>query len=140
MDQELRKLFLGLLSPIFLFGLIFNAAPFFIIDTITRKIIKDKGFWSTFFLSLGIILFPIFYLLEFFAVSWLIVGIWLKITLLVAMPFAGKTTFLWYILFRKTVGRIRLFILKVFHKKEFKSLFKQKEILFGKLDEVISVK
>ncbi len=133
-----NKLILLLGLPIFLFGFIFNSAPFFIIDTITRKKIKDKGFWSTFFLSLGIILFPIFYLIEFFAVSWLIPEIWLKLTVLVAMPFAGKIAFLWYILFRKTIGRIRLFMLKIFHKKEYNNLVKEKELLFGKLDEVIS--
>lgn len=130
-------LLLGL--PIFLFGFIFNAAPFFIIDTITRKKIKDKGFWSTFFLSLGIILFPIFYLLEFFAVSWLIPGVWLKLAFLLAMPFAGKIAFRWYILFRKTVGRIRLLMLKVFYRNEYNLLAKEKELLFGKLDEVVSV-
>ena len=134
-----NKLVLLLGLPIFLFGFIFNAAPFFIIDTITRKKIKDKGFWSTFFLSLGIILFPIFYLIEFFAVSWLIPGIWLKLAFFLAMPFAGKIAFLWYILFRKTVGRIRLFMLKLFHKEEYNKLFRDKELLFGKLDEVISM-
>jgi 1-acyl-sn-glycerol-3-phosphate acyltransferase len=135
----LNKLILLLGLPIFLFGFIFNAAPFFIIDTITRKKIKDKGFWSTFYLVLGIVLFPIFYLIEFFAVSWLIPGFWLKLTFLFAMPFAGKIAFLWYILFRKTIGRIRLFTLKTFNKTEYNILLKEKELLFGKLDEVISL-
>jgi 1-acyl-sn-glycerol-3-phosphate acyltransferase len=134
-----NKLILLLGLPIFLFGFIFNAAPFFIIDTITRKRIKDKGFWSTFFLSLGIILFPIFYLLEFFAVSWLIPGVWLKLAFLLAMPFAGKIAFRWYILFRKTVGRIRLLMLKVFYRNKYNLLVKEKELLFGKLDEVVSI-
>ncbi len=136
----LNKLILLLGFPIFLFGFIFNAAPFFIIDSITRKKIKDKGFWSTFYLVLGIILFPIFYLIEFFAVSWLFPGIWLKLAFLFAMPFSGKIAFLWYILFRKTVGRIRLFTLKIFNKTEYNNLLKEKELLFGKLDEVISLK
>jgi hypothetical protein len=134
-----NKLMLIVGLPVFLFGFLFNAAPFFIIDTITRKKIKDKGFWSTFFLVLGIILFPIFYLIEFFAVSWLIQGVWLKLALLFAMPFAGKLAFLWYILFRKTVGRIRLLLLKVLHKKDYNNLLIEKERLFGKLDEVISM-
>ena len=134
-----NKLILIIGLPIFLLGFIFNAAPFFIIDTVTRKKIKDKGFWSTFFLVLGIILFPIFYLIEFFAVSWLIPGFWLKPAFLFALPFAGKLAFLWYILFRKTVGRIRLLILKVFYQQEFNNLLKEKEILFGKLDESISM-
>jgi hypothetical protein len=78
-------------------------------------------------------------LIEFFAVSWLIPGIWLKLAFLVALPFAGKLAFLWYILFRKTVGRGRLLGLSLFHRKEFYNLFKEKDILYRKLDELISV-
>jgi hypothetical protein len=139
LKMGLNKLILILGLPVFLFGFVFNAIPFFAIDRITRKKIKDKGFWSTFFLVLGIIVFPIFYLIEFFAVSWLIPGIWLKLAFLVAMPVAGKVAFLWYILFRKTVGRGRLLMLKLFNKKEYSNLFKQKDLLFGELDEMISV-
>jgi len=134
-----NKLILILGLPLFLFGFIFNAIPFFTIDTITRKKIKDKGFWSTFFLALGIILFPIFYAIEFSAVSWIIPGVWLKLAFLVAMPITGKVAFLWYILFRKTIGRVRLLILKLFHRKEFYNLFKEKDLLFRKLDELITV-
>jgi hypothetical protein len=135
----LNKLILILGLPIFLFGFIFNAVPFFAIDRITRKKIKDKGFWSTFFLVLGIIVFPIFYLIEFVAVSWLIPGIWLKLVFLVSMPIAGKVAFLWYILFRKTVGRVRLLLLKLFNKKEYSNLFKEKELLFTKLNELLTI-
>jgi len=133
----LNKLILIVGLPVFLFGFIFNAIPFFTIDTITRKKIKDKGFWSTFFLALGIILFPIFYLIEFFAVSWLIPGIWLKLAFLVAMPLTGKVAFLWYILFRKTLGRGRFLLLQLFSKKEYYQLIKEKDLLYKKLDELL---
>ena len=133
----LNKLILISGLPIFLFGFVFNAIPFFIIDTVTRKKIKDKAFRSTFYLVLGIILFPIFYLIEFFALSWLIDGFWLKTAFLISMPFAGKLAFRWYILFRKTVGRSRLLLLKLFHKKEYTKLLNEKELLFTKLDELI---
>jgi len=134
-----NKLILILGLPLFLFGFIFNAIPFFTIDTITRKKIKDKGFWSTFFLALGIILFPIFYLIEFFAVSWLIPGIWLKLAFLVAMPLTGKVAFLWYILFRKTLGRVRFLLLQLFSKKEYHQLIKEKDLLYKKLDELLPI-
>lgn len=134
-----NKLILILGLPVFLFGFVFNAIPFFTIDVITRKKIKDKGFWSTFFLALGIILFPIFYIIEFLAVSWLIPGIWLKLAFLVAMPLTGKVAFLWYIFFRKTIGRGRLLHLSLFHRKEFYNLLKEKDVLFRKLDELIPV-
>jgi hypothetical protein len=134
-----NKLILILGLPLFLFGFIFNAIPFFTIDTITRKKIKDKGFWSTFFLALGIILFPIFYLIEFFAVSWLIPGIWLKLAFIVAMPLTGKGAFLWYILFRKTLGRGRFLLLQLFSKKEYHQLIKEKDLLYKKLDELLPI-
>jgi len=135
----LNNLILIVGLPIFLFGFIFNAIPFFTIDIITRKKIKDTAFWSTFFLSLGIILFPIFYLIEFFAVSWLIPGFWLKIAFIIALPITGKVAFLWYILFRKTIGRGRLLHLNLFHRKEYYNLFKEKDLLYRKLDELLSV-
>jgi len=49
-----------------------------------------------------------------------------------------KVAFMWYILFRKTVGRDRLLLLKLFSKKEYYHLFNEKELLFRKLDELIS--
>lgn len=134
----LNKLILILGLPVFIFGFVFNAIPFFIIDTITKKKLKDKAFWSTFFLVLGIILFPIFYLIEFFAFSWLIDEFWLRILFLVSMPFAGKLAFRWYILFRKTIGRSRLLLLKLFHKKEYNQLLNEKELLYSRLDKLIT--
>jgi 1-acyl-sn-glycerol-3-phosphate acyltransferase len=134
----LNKLILILGLPVFLFGFVFNAIPFFIIDTVTRKKIKDFAFWSTFFLVLGIILFPVFYLIEFFSFSWLIDGFWQKTAFLFSMPFAGKLAFRWYILFRKTVGRYRLLLLKLFDKKEYNKLINEKELLYRKLDELIT--
>lgn len=135
----LKNLVLILGLPIFLFGFIFNAVPFFTIDIITRMKIKDAAFWSTFYLVLGIILFPILYMIEFFAVSWLIPGIWLKIAFFLSFPFAGKFAFWWYILFRKTIGRGRLLRLNMFHRKEYYNLFKEKDLLYRKMDELISV-
>ena len=130
-------LFVG--SPVFIFGFIFNAIPFFSIDTLVRKKIKDIAFWSTFSLVVGLLLFPIVYVLELMAVSWLIPGIWLKLAFIVSLPFAGKIAFKWYILLRKTIGRVRLYWTKMFDKKQYYSLFKQRESLFNKLDELVKV-
>lgn len=124
--------------PLFLYGFFFNAIPFFLIDRVIRKKVKDKSFWSTFSLVAGIILFPIFYLLEMLAVSWFIPGFWLKIAFLVSLPFTGKIAFKWYILLRKTIGRCRLLRLKWFNTKSFHQLISEKEQLFEKLDKLIS--
>ena len=135
----LNKIILLLGLPVFLFGFIFNVIPFVVIDKITRKKIKDIGFWSTFFLVLGLILFPVFYVIEFFAVSWMIPELWQKLLFLATLPFAGKLAFLWYILFRKTVGRARLLFINVFNKKKYQTLLDEKHGLYGQLDTLIPV-
>jgi 1-acyl-sn-glycerol-3-phosphate acyltransferase len=125
--------------PLFLYGFIFNAIPFFLIDQLIRKKVKDKSFWSTFFLVAGIVLFPVFYLLELLAMAWFIPGFWLKITFLVSLPFAGKIAFKWYILLRKTSGRFRFLRLKGFNKKKYSQLISEKDKLFGQLDKLLSI-
>lgn len=125
--------------PLFLYGFIFNAIPFFLIDRLIRKKVKDKSFWSTFFLVAGIVLFPVFYLLELLAVAWFIPDIWLKIAFLISLPFAGKIAFKWYILLRKTTGRCRLLRLKWFKKKRYLQVISEKQQLFEQLDKFLSI-
>jgi hypothetical protein len=133
--------FLLLLSgiPVFLYGFLFNAIPFFLIDRVIRKKVKNVSFWSTFFLVAGIIVFPVFYLLELLAVSWLLPGFWLQVAFLISLPFAGKVAFKWYILLRKTIGRCRLLRLKWFNKEKYHQLLSEKGKLFEKLDQLISL-
>jgi 1-acyl-sn-glycerol-3-phosphate acyltransferase len=125
------------LLPVFIIGFVFNAVPFFLIDRGIRKKVKDKSFWSTFFLVSGIIAFPLFYALELLAVSWLLPGILLKIVFLLCLPFAGKVAFKWYILLRKTVGRFRLLKLKWKNKTIYNQLLNEKEKLFAELDNLL---
>ena len=123
--------------PFFLYGFIFNAVPFFLTDQIIRRKIKDVSFWSTFFLGAGIIVFPVFYLLQILALSGFIPGFWIGLFVLSSWPFAGKLTFKWYILFRKTVGRGRLLKLKWFKPAIYAALHKEKEQLFKQLDRLV---
>jgi 1-acyl-sn-glycerol-3-phosphate acyltransferase len=128
-------LILGL--PVFLYGFIFNALPFFIIDKSVRRKVKDFSFWSTFFLGAGIIVFPILYLLELLAMSWIIPGIWMKILFLVSLPLTGKLAFKWFIMFRKTIGMFRYLWLKKFNPKIYHQLLKEKQSLTKKLDSLL---
>ncbi|MBN1984673.1 MAG: 1-acyl-sn-glycerol-3-phosphate acyltransferase [Prolixibacteraceae bacterium] len=125
--------------PVFLYGFLLNAIPFFTIDRLIRKKIKDWTFWSSFFLVAGILLFPVVYLLEFIALGWLLPSVGLKLLFVVSLPFAGKLAFNWYILLRKTIGRIRLFKLKTFRKKEYHELNQQQKNLFDQLNNLIPV-
>ncbi len=133
------KLLLLLGLPFFLYGFILNAVPFFVIDRLIRKKVRDWTFWSSFFLVAGIVLFPVVYLLELTALGWLIPGIIFKILFLASLPLAGKLAFQWYILLRKITGRTRFFMLKIFNKKEHNLLVQQQENLFKHLDELILI-
>ncbi|MDR2910328.1 MAG: 1-acyl-sn-glycerol-3-phosphate acyltransferase [Bacteroidales bacterium] len=134
---KLLLIFIGL--PVFLYGFFLNAIPFFTIDRLIRKKVKDWTSWSSFFLVIGILLFPIAYILEFSALAWLIPNVWLSILFLLSMPFTGKLAFKWYILFRKITGMARLLFLRVFKKNEYKALIMQQKNLFNHLDDFISV-
>ncbi len=141
-EKHLLKLagsFLMLLTglPLLLYGFLLNSIPFFLVDRVVRKKIRDKSFWSTFFLVAGIVIFPIFYLLAFFAVGRLLPGFWLQAAFLFSLPFAGKFAFKWYILWRKTVGRGIFLGLKWFQPEMYLQLTGQKNQLIKKLDELV---
>lgn len=142
--NNMLKIFINKLTllfglPVFIFGFAFNAVPFFLIDFFIRKKVKNEGFWSTFFLGSGIIIFPLFYILELILFSWILTGLWLKIAFLVSLPIAGKLAFKWYILCKKTVGRARLLFLKLFNKKIYLQLLNEKDILFNHFEKLIAV-
>jgi 1-acyl-sn-glycerol-3-phosphate acyltransferase len=66
-QNSIGKLFLDFLIllvgfPFFMYGAMFNALPFILIDKLVKTKVKDTVFWSTFFFPLGLILFPIFYI------------------------------------------------------------------------------
>lgn len=134
------KLLLLIGLPVFLYGFLLNAIPFFTIDILIRKKVKNWTFWSSFFLAAGVLLFPLVYIIEFSALAWLVPGVWLKILFFLSMPFTGKLAFKWYILFRKFTGMTRLLFLQVFRKNEYKALIKQHESLFNNIDNFIGKK
>ena len=125
--------------PVFLYGFLLNAIPFFTVDRLIRKKVKDWTFWSSFFLVAGIVLFPIVYIAEFLALAWLIPELWLKVLFFLSMPFAGKLAFKWYILFRKFKGTTRFMLLRVFRRKRYKKLIMQHKNLFNHIDNLIRV-
>lgn len=86
----------------------------------------------------GIILFPLFYLFELFAFSWLLPGFWMKFAFLVSLPLTGKLAFIWYILLRKNLGRYRILQLKWFKTETYRRELNKKEQLFERLNEFIS--
>lgn len=101
------SLLLLLSFPLFLFGFIFNVIPFAGIDRLVRKKAKDPVWISTFTFTLGMFIFPLFYLAETFLMAPLLPGWIPKLLFLITLPLAGKFAFSWIITFLKTRGRWR---------------------------------
>ena len=88
---QLLTVFLSL--PIFAFGFVFNAVPFFLPRMILHRKVKNITFLSTFNFAVGLIVFPLFYL---FCASLLFImtGSWvISIVIFILIPFGGKVAF-----------------------------------------------
>ena len=79
--------------PITIFGLIFNALPFLIPRNLLRKKVKDPAFICTFNFATGLLIYPVFYLIEAGIVLSLTKTWMIAISAFVLMPFAGKIAY-----------------------------------------------
>lgn len=123
--------------PLFIYGFLLNAIPFYFIDRFVKNKIKDKSFWSSFFLVGGITIYPLYCLLLLLPLTFIISNIWISVLIILSLPFAGKVAFKWYILFRKTSGMVRLIRLKHFNKRRYRQLLDSRTTLFEKIDAIL---
>ncbi len=111
-----RYLGLVLTFPLFLYGLINNAIPYFLPSYLVRNI-KDRQFHSSVKAGLGIlILFPVFYLIQTLLVGIFTGPWWIWVAYLISLLPAGKAALNWYFLFKKTL-RGRWFRWQLLRKK-----------------------
>lgn len=101
-----RSLAFLLFLPIFVYGLINNFLPYWLPVKITGKV-KDRVFVSSFKFVLGLLMFPLFHLMQAALVllisgSWLVAGIYL-----VSLPLTGYLAFRYYIGFKKFRARLK---------------------------------
>jgi 1-acyl-sn-glycerol-3-phosphate acyltransferase len=125
------------LFPVFAFGFIFNALPYFIPRIILARKVKDPAFLSTFFFVAGLVLFPVIYLIEFSLILLFTHSAAIGFTSLVAMPFAGKVAWNLLQLYKK-LGKI--FTLRVIRVKLYSKLKKARLGLIHDIIKNIEVK
>jgi len=121
--------------PLFLAGFIFNVLPFAIPRTILRRRVKDITFLSTFNFAAGLVVFPVFYLIEATVVlaltdSWLI-----AISAFLIMPFAGKLAFQLSIFYRDF---LRSMVLVALHKTQLRKITKYRTDMIKLVLEMIA--
>jgi len=95
---SVSKLLVQLLGALFSFpilalGFLFNFLPFYPARIILTRMVKEPSFFSTNIFVVGLILFPLCYLLQSYVI-WMLSGSFLLVMVLfVSMPFAGKLAY-----------------------------------------------
>lgn len=126
---------LGILSlPVFCMGFLFNALPFFVPRTVLRNKVKNKTFLSTFNFGFGLIVFPLFYLLESGLVFYLTRSVAISVTAILLMPFAGKYGWQLHAFYRETLDELKIFSKK---RKSILSLSNRRITIVNRILEII---
>ena len=126
------KIFLALIAfPLFAIALTFNAIPFFLPRAILRRKVKNITFLSTFNFVAGLILFPVFYLIEAAVVVVLTHSWMIGLATFILMPFAGKYAWKILLFYRRLISEIGL----LFSGKDFKHRL---QVAIGQRNELIN--
>jgi hypothetical protein len=88
------------LLPVFMYGLVANYLPYWLTAKISMKL-KDPQFHSTFKFVIGLILFPLYYLILFIPVWIFTDPWWIKWIFLASLPLTGLFAHTYFIWFKK---------------------------------------
>lgn len=105
----LETLLLTISLPVFVLGLIFNALAFFTPVLLRKYVFKAQysGFFSSLHYGLGIVTFPLFYLLQMLLFANLVSSLWWACSLFIIIQFMlGKWALLWYRKARKYITKL----------------------------------
>ena len=122
--------------PVFLYGTLTNSFPYWFAGSITRKI-KDPQFHSTFKFVVGLILFPLYYLVLFVPVWILADPGWIKWAFLLSLPVTGLFAHTYFIWLKKLRSLWKYQILTARKDRHLKSLRDLRSNIIYRVDELI---
>ena len=122
-----------LFLPVFIYGLLNNALPFFLPVLPTRKV-KDPQFWSSIKNGVALILFPLFYLLQTIAVAAFTDGPWIPFGYLVSLPLTGYLAYRYYVGWKKLKAKWRYNLLQKRRPFMMKQILDLRREIFSTLD------
>ncbi len=125
-----------LLLPLFFYGLINNLIPCLISITLTRKA-KDRQFHSSIKFVAGILLFPLFYLLQFLLVFWMTTG-WIPWIYLASLPFSGIFAIRFFNRGKKNMMWWKYKLLRLREKSGLPELVRLREKIIGQMTGIIA--
>jgi len=112
--------------PVFIAGYLSNALPFFIPRNILRKKVKDMAFLSTFIFVTGLLIFPLFYLIEASILLCLTKSWIIAISAFILMPFIGKIAYMLLDFYRDVFQEFVFLAEKKSHRNAIKRLLKKR--------------
>ena len=125
------------LLPLHLYGLILNYMPYKLPLRFTRNV-KDPVFLSSIHYGIGLLLFPIYYLVIWVIFSLLTKGLLIKLLFALSLPLSGIFTFYYYIHLLKLKGRFRFLKLRFTAKNSYDSIVETRKKLLLKIEEIIN--
>lgn len=114
--------------PLFAFGFLFNAVPFVVPRMMIRPRVKDTAFLSTFNFVAGLVVFPMFFLIEALLVFKFTSSVFIALLTFILMPFAGKLAFNLLLFYKKIVQSLAI---KIRHKSLLAQIIKTRNELIG---------
>jgi 1-acyl-sn-glycerol-3-phosphate acyltransferase len=125
-----------ILLPVFLYGSITNYFPYWFTGSVSRRI-KDQQFHSTFKYVVGLILFPLYYLILFIPVWILADPGWIKWVWLASLPVTGIFAHVYYIWFRKLRSLSKFQVLTSRKDSRLESLKGLRKQIIARVDKLI---
>ena len=124
------KILLSLISlPVFVIGSLFNLIPYFIPRTQVKRKIKDKAFISSFNFVLGLIIYPIYYLILYLAVLQPRYPMRISLLFILLLPFLGKAAYALFQFYQSVIQEGKYLLLSKKYKLKVDELIKKRWIL-----------
>lgn len=135
--EYLKQILFFILSPVYLTGLVNNYIPYHIPERYVKKV-KDRQFHSSVKFVLGMLLFPLYYILVSVLAAIIIPGRFFSWLYIIFIPVSGIFAYNYYIRMTKLKAKIRFlrYMKKVKGKKR-DLILKRKEIITY-MDNIVS--
>jgi len=133
----LETLMTILLLPIHIYGMILNYVPYKIPILVASKI-KDKHFQSSIHFGIGVLLFPLYYLLVIGLFCIFAEGIMPKLLFGFSLPITGYFAFYNHAHIKKLRLKLRFFILKLTRPEQYKNISNQRKSIINQIKLTIN--
>lgn len=124
------KILTGLfMLPVFAIGFLFNILPYYVPRTMVMRKVKDKAFISSFNFVLGLVIYPIYYLLIYFIVLQPRYPMRISLIFILLLPFLGKASYAIFQFYKTVIQESKYLFLTKKYKSKMDDLIKKRWIL-----------